>query len=105
MNYSVLLYSKPAIIHFLQKFSGDRIAGAFSDDGINAAARANCGTAPVYWRVFNDPLLDLLWIKYFQAAEAAADSILFQLRLMVAAVFMGSYIVRFTVLGYFFPCF
>jgi len=61
---------KPILLHFLQKFFGNRIAAVFTNNGIDPAIRTKRSAGRVL-----DPALDLLRVKYFQTGKASAFSI------------------------------
>ena len=75
--------SEPHFMHLPHEFFGDRIAGAFPDDRINAAVWAEGRSTPVNRGRLYNPFFYLCRIKDLQAIEAATDLVLLQLWLMI----------------------
>jgi len=63
-------------VHGFQEFPGDGIAGAFANDGIDAAVRALGRATAITGIIGDQPILDLSGVKDPAAVKAAADRIL-----------------------------
>ena len=82
-------------MHLFKEFNRYRKSGALANYRVDAAIRANSCPATVAVVAAKKPVLDLRWLEYFKAIEAAAGTVFFQLGLMIAGEKMSFFQIEF----------